>query len=146
MADKIAAKAKEFGDKLGAAAVDTAEAIGEKPKAAGADAMQGVGRAVRNAADQIGDDAPAVAEYVRDAAAGIDKVAKGLRDNSVGELLDMAAKFGREQPIVLFAGAAVVGFALSRFMKSSNGKSTPQPDGETVREADAFPHNGGIGG
>jgi hypothetical protein len=116
---------KGISEKLGGVARDAATNLVETPKAAGADAIEGVGRAVRNAANDIGKESPVVAGYVRDAAASIDKMAGGLRDHSVGDLLAMVTKFGREQPVAFFAGAVVAGFALSRFIKVGAREAAP---------------------
>ena len=129
-AGTITEAVKDIGGKLGGAARDAALSMAETPKAAGVDAIEGVGRAVRNAADEIGKESPLVAGYVRDAAASIDKVAGGLRDRTIGDLLDMVTKFGRQQPVAFFAAAIVAGFALSRFVKS--GMNEPAPQAETV--------------
>jgi hypothetical protein len=122
----------EISSKVGGVARDAATSLVETPKAAGADALEGVGRAVRNAADDIGKESPVVAGYVRNAAAHIDKAAGGLRDHSVGDLLAMVTKFGREQPVAFFAGAVVAGFALSRFVKV--GVSEPAPSANDAGE------------
>jgi hypothetical protein len=116
---------KGISERLGSVAGEAARSIAERPKAASAGALEGMGRAVRNAADDIGKESPIVAGYIRDAAANIDKVAGGLRDHTVGDLLDMVTKFGRQQPVAFFAGAVVVGFALSRFVKVGVSDSAP---------------------
>jgi hypothetical protein len=121
----LAEAVSEFSSKVGGVARAAATNLAERPKAAGADALEGVGRAVRNAADDIGKESPIVAGYVRDAAVHIDKAAGGLRDHTVGDLLAMVTKFGRNQPVAFFAGAVVAGFALSRFAKV--GVSEPAP-------------------
>jgi hypothetical protein len=126
----IADTAKDIGEKIGSVARDAGVNMGEAPKAAGADAIEGVGRAVRNAADEIGKESPLVAGYVRDAAASIEKVAGDLRAHTIGDVLDMVTRFGRQQPVAFFAGAIVAGFALSRFVKSGMSESA-QP-AETV--------------
>jgi len=117
---------KGISEKLGGVARDATTNLVETPKAAGADAIEGVGRAVRNAADDIGKESPIVAGYVRDAATNLDKLAGGLRDHTVGDLLDMVMRFGRQQPVAFFAGAIVAGFALSRFVKSGMNEPTPE--------------------
>jgi hypothetical protein len=45
-------------------------------------------------------------------------LAGDLREKKVGELLSSAAEFGRSQPVAMLAGAALVGFALSRVIKA----------------------------
>ena len=77
-------------------------------------------------------DVPAVAEYVRGAAAKIDRLAVDLREKKVGELLSSAADFGRSQPVAMLAGAALVGFALSRVIKA--GVAAPAAAKDSVPE------------
>ena len=122
---EIGEKVQELGAKVGEAARHQATAAAQAPKAAGIETVEGISRAVHKAADEIDRESPAVAGYVRDAASNIDKVAKGLREHSVGELIEMATQFGRQQPVAFFAGAMVLGFALSRFVKSGMHEATP---------------------
>jgi hypothetical protein len=59
-----------------------------------------------------------VADYVRGTAQKIERLAGDLREKKVGELLSSAVDFGRSQPVAMLAGAALVGFALSRVIKA----------------------------
>ena len=110
-------------------AKSTARAVGEtvgkkveelagRSQQAGADSAIRVARTAEAIADQVAGDVPAVAEYVRGAAQKINGLADDLREKKVGELLTSAAEFGRSQPVVMLAGAALVGFALSRLIKA----------------------------
>ena len=110
----------------------TGEAVGDhvqgvisRSKSASADAAAGVARVAETIADSVHGELPALAEYVRGAGQKIDRLASDLRDKNVGELLSSAAEFGRTQPVVLLAGAALVGFALSRLIKA--GLVAPPP-------------------
>ena len=110
----------------------TGEAVGhhvqdivDRSKSASADAAAGVARAAETIANSVAGELPALAEYVRGAGQKIDRLASDLRDKKVGELLSSAAEFGRSQPVVLLAGAALVGFALSRLIKA--GVAAPPP-------------------
>ena len=85
-------------------------------------------------ADAVAADVPAVAEYVRGAAQKIERLADDLREKKVGELLTSAAEFGRSQPVAMLAGAALVGFALSRVIKA--GVAAPA----AAKEADPDPN------
>ena len=60
---------------------------------------------------------------MRGAGQKIDRLASDLRDKKVGDLLASAAEFGRSQPVIMLAGAALIGFALSRVVKA--GVATP---------------------
>jgi hypothetical protein len=98
-----------------------------------ADASAPTGRKKRKdppRADAIPDFAAVqVADYVRDAAKRIDRLADDLRDKSAGELLSSATQYGRTHPLMMLAGAAVAGFALSRVIKA--GVANPITHQET---------------
>ena len=82
-----------------------------------------LGMLLQALADTVAPDSPAIADYVRGAGQKIDRLASDLRDKKVGDLLASAAEFGRSQPVIMLAGAALIGFALSRVVKA--GVATP---------------------
>jgi hypothetical protein len=94
------------------------EDIANRSKATGADAVAGVARTAEALADTVAPNSPAIAAYVRGTGQKIDRLASDLRDKKVGDLLNSAAEFGRSQPIIMLAGAALIGFALSRVVKA----------------------------
>jgi hypothetical protein len=124
---------------VGEAVGHKAENIGNRSKGAGAEAVAGVARAAEAIADSVAGDSPAIAEYVRGAGQKIDRLANDLRDKKVGDLLTSAAEFGRSQPVVLLAGAALVGFALSRLIKA--GVAAPAQAEAQAPESDVWPGN-----
>ncbi|MBV8412632.1 MAG: hypothetical protein JOY64_33760 [Alphaproteobacteria bacterium] len=129
-------EAAGIGQEVGQALSRKAEDIADRSKEAGADAAASAARTAQAVADSVAGQSPAVADYVRDAGQKIDRLANNLREKSVGELLSSAAEFGRSQPVVLIAGAALVGFALSRMIKagvtaSSNGANTESSSGQS---------------
>lgn len=113
-ATQAAGMARTVGEAVG----QRVEQVADRSKVAGADAVAGLGRTASALADSMEDQAPAVADYVRTASEKMDRLATDLRDKKVGDLLNSAAEFGRAQPLVLLAGAALVGFALSRLVKA----------------------------
>jgi hypothetical protein len=122
-------QAAEIGQAVGQAAGRKAEDIADRSKQAGAEAIAGVARTAQTLADSVAQDSPAIADYVRGAGQKIDRLATDLREKKVGDLLSSAAEFGRSQPAVLLAGAALVGFALSRLIKA--GAAQPARSGST---------------
>ena len=106
------------------------EELADRSKRIGAGGVAHAGRAAETIADQVAGDAPAVAEYVRGAAQKINRLADDLREKKVGELLSSATEFGRSQPVVMLAGAALVGFALSRLIKAG----VAQPAGDNGKD------------
>ena len=111
-------QAAGIGRAVGDAVGPKAEDIANRSKAAGASAVAGVARTADALADTVAPNSPAIAEYVRGAGQKIDRLASDLRDKKVGDLLSSAAEFGRSQPIIMLAGAALIGFALSRVVKA----------------------------
>lgn len=103
---------------IGEAVGRKAEEVADRSRQAGADSVARAARAAGAVADSVAADVPAVAEYVRGAAEKIERLAGDLREKKVGELLSSAAEFGRSQPVAMLAGAALVGFALSRVIKA----------------------------
>jgi hypothetical protein len=122
-------QAAEIGQAVGQTVGRKAEDIADRSKQAGAEAIAGVARTAQTLADSVTQDSPAIADYVRGAGQKIDRLATDLREKKVGDLLSSAAEFGRSQPAVLLAGAALVGFALSRLIKAGAGQ--PARSGST---------------
>jgi uncharacterized membrane protein YqjE len=121
--EQIRQQATDIGRAVGDAVGPKAEDIANRSKAAGADAVADVAHTAEALADTVAPNSPAIAEYVRGAGQKIDRLASDLRDEKVGDLLASAAEFGRSQPVIMLAGAALIGFALSRVAKA--GIATP---------------------
>ncbi len=106
----------------------------EQQKQAGADRIGGFARAAHRAADGLGDDMPLAAEYVREAAGGIEQISNTLRARSIDELVEDLGKFARNQPVAFFGATIAAGFALSRFLKST---AAPRPGPAVTGQKDA---------
>jgi hypothetical protein len=102
------------------AAVGTTLEFAERQKAAGADNVARLGRAVHGAAEQLGDELPQAAGYIHSAADTLQNASSALRERSAEDLVSDFLGFARRQPAAAFAGAMLAGFALSRFIKSSH--------------------------
>lgn len=98
---------------------DTATDFAEARKRDGAERVKGFSRAVHGAADEIGKEIPQAAGYVHKAADTIETAADHLQNRSIDELIGSFTRFARQQPVAAFAGAVLVGFVLSRFLKSA---------------------------
>jgi hypothetical protein len=121
-AEQASGVARVVGETIG----KKVEEVAAKSKQAGADAVAGLGRTAGTIADSVSDQSPALADYVRGASEKIDRLATDLRDKKVGDLMTSAVEFGRSQPVAMIAGAALVGFALSRLIKA--GVAAPSAD------------------
>jgi hypothetical protein len=103
---------------VGSALRDEAGKAAEKSVSTGVEAAHAVGKAAESAAQALDESLPMLAGYVRQAAQHTNEFADSLRDKKAEELLSTAATWARQQPLLTMAGAAVLGFALSRIAKS----------------------------
>jgi hypothetical protein len=61
---------------------------------------------------------PEYGNYARRAATAIEETANSIASKDADELIDDTREFVRKSPGVALAGAAIVGFALARLIKS----------------------------
>ncbi len=59
-------------------------------------------------------------------ASGVTTVTDGLRGRTIGELVSSAQDYARRNPGTLAVGAAVAGFALARFLRSSGTRASAE--------------------
>ena len=97
-----------------------ARQVAEEQKAAGAERIDAMGRAVHGAADELGKEIPGAASYIHAAADTLQGASERLRRRSVDDLLARLDRFARRRPATAFAGSVLAGLALSRFLKSSS--------------------------
>ena len=102
---------------------EQAQSFAERQKSLGAEQLGGVARAVHSAAREFESQMPLVAQSVHDAARRLEGAAGALQRQSAGELLAGINQFARERPGVFFGAAVLAGFAASRFLKSTAGRS-----------------------
>lgn len=100
-------------------ATERARSFAEEGKETAAKQIGGIATAIRGAAREFERQMPQGAEIIRGAAASLENGAERLRQRSVDEWLQAANKFARNEPVALFGGALLAGFALSRFFNSS---------------------------
>jgi hypothetical protein len=133
-ADKLVSDMKETATGLRQAAKeqasDFAAGIGEElsktaegQKERGVETLQTYMRAITSAADQLEAQSPSVARTVRSAASKIGTLSDTISSRNVNDLAKAAGEMARDQPLMFIGGAALAGFALSRFLKSSTGKA-----------------------
>jgi hypothetical protein len=108
------------GESIVDAARGRAEGLAEEGKEAVAGQASGFATAIRHAADDLEGTSPEIARHVRTAAESVEGISSALRDRSAGQLVQDVADFARRQPAAFFGVAAIAGFALARFAKSSS--------------------------
>jgi ElaB/YqjD/DUF883 family membrane-anchored ribosome-binding protein len=94
-------------------------AMARDQKAARAERLRELAHAINLAADEMQDELPQVAGYVRDAAAKIDNLSTLIRERSIEELVHDANDFARANAPTFFGLSLAAGFGLARFLKSS---------------------------
>jgi len=115
LADTAKAKLGEVAEPVKEKAIEVAE----QQKDAGADQVGHFARAMHGAASALEQEMPQLANYVHDAGQKLESLADDLRNGSVDDLMDRFGSYAKDQPALVFGGAMVAGFALTRFLKSS---------------------------
>ncbi|MEP9380354.1 hypothetical protein ABLE91_26885 [Aquabacter sp. CN5-332] len=96
-----------------------AHQFADEKKEQGAERIDGFADAIRGAARSLEEEMPMGASYIDSAAEQLERAAAALKGRSVEQLLGDMENLTRGRPLVLFGGAVVAGFALTRFLKSS---------------------------
>jgi ElaB/YqjD/DUF883 family membrane-anchored ribosome-binding protein len=124
--DKAIEKLKSGTDKLSGQAADKARGFVGQGLERSSEALANVSKLVGDTAsgldERLGEE---YGDYARKAAGAIEDAANRLASKDADELIDDTREFVRKSPGVALAGAAVVGFALVRLVKSGldRGKS-----------------------
>lgn len=79
---------------------------------------------VRRVGEPLGEDPPleTLGGYVDQAAAGLERAARGLRERDVSELADELRRMARRRPAAFAAAGFAVGLVAARFWKSSSAE------------------------
>lgn len=121
--DTVAGAAEDAastGAEIADAARERAEGLADQGKQAAAEQATGFAQAIRHAAEDLETSSPEIARHVRTAADSVEGISAALRDRSAGQLMQDVTDFARRQPAAFFGVAAIAGFALARFAKSSS--------------------------
>jgi len=103
---------------------DKAEQLAEDQKQASTGHMRTLATAVHGAARELEGEMPKIANSVHDVAQRLERTADDLRNRNVEQLFEDFDRYARKQPAIVFGGALMAGFVLSRFLRSS---ATPAP-------------------
>jgi len=117
--DRMMDKVKTGGGKLSGQAADKARGLVGQGLARSSEAIGSVGKLIGDTAtgldERLGSD---YGDYARKAASTLDDVAGRLANKDADELIDDTRQFVRKSPGIALAGAAIVGFALARLVKT----------------------------
>lgn len=135
--DRVIEKLRSGGADLSGQAADKARGLVAQGLERGSEALTNVGRMVAETAsgldERLGQE---YGDYARRAASAIEGAASNLADKDADVLIDDTRDFVRKSPGVALAGAAVIGFALARLIKSglSRGDDDDRRGGSRRRD------------
>ena len=122
-------KIRSGGDKLSEQAAGKARDFLGQGIERSAEAIANVGKLVGDTAsgldDRLGED---YGDYARSAAQTLENTANRLASKDPDELIDETREFIRKSPGIALAGAAIVGFALARLVKSGLSRADEVDD------------------
>ncbi len=96
----------------------------EDRKTAFAGQMEALANAFRQTKRELNHpDSQWMERYLEKASEGLNRGSRNLRERDVDDLMDRARRFARNQPAAFIGGAAILGFAVSRFLRSSDKHS-----------------------
>lgn len=115
---------KERGRQLAGEAKQEASKIAEQQQQNVAHHMESIADALNKTATNLDKDQAWVASGARQTAQALDKMSKSLRENDFNTIVGDIERYTREQPTLVLGGAAIAGFFLSRFLKSSDNRGS----------------------
>ena len=94
-----------------------AEEIAREQKEASTGHIRTLASAIHGAARELEAGMPKMASSVHDVAQHIEQTADDVRESNLDELMEKFDSYARQQPALVFGGAMIAGFFLSRFLK-----------------------------
>ena len=117
--DKMVGKVKDSGNKLATQAADKTRGFVGQGLERSSEALANVSKLVGDTAAGLDDRLGAeYGDYARQAAGAIENAANKLAAKDADELIEDTREFVRKSPGIALAGAAIVGFALARLVKT----------------------------
>jgi len=127
-------KVKSGGEKLSGQAADKARDFVGQGIERSAEALANVSKLVGDTASGLDERlGPEYGDYARRAAETLENTANKLASKDPDELIEDTRNFIRKSPGVALAGAAIVGFALARLVKSGLSSETDEDDDDDDR-------------
>jgi ElaB/YqjD/DUF883 family membrane-anchored ribosome-binding protein len=129
-------RSQGIADRIRSGREQIASQAGDKARGLVSQGLERTSEALANVARMVGDTASGIDErlgedygdYARRAAGAIENVANTIAEKDPDELIDDTRNFVRNSPGVALAGAAVVGFVLSRLIKSGLASNRDEDD------------------
>lgn len=133
LAEQTKAAAQTAAEDAKSAAMNRAD--GAKHRAA--DEVSGVASALRTAAEEMRSGS-AQERTVGQIAESLADASDAIRDKDLGTMVDDVSNFARRNPLVFLGGAALLGFAATRFAKASNKHDYDTAEGSVPAARDVY--------
>ncbi len=143
-ADEAKAEVKDLAQQAQAQARDLAyqaqshaKQLVESKKSVVAESLASVARALDSTASSLqGEDPLGLSTYARSAASSIESFSSSIKDKDLHAIRGDAERFARAQPALFIGGCVALGFALSRFFKSTSKQQSTANDDDVQSFAD----------
>jgi hypothetical protein len=129
----VAGDRNPIGTQLPDAAL-TRESAGQQ-RVVTARRMGSLAAAAHHAAGDLEEQFPQAACYIRETAAGFERIENLLRDPNLDEVASFIGKLGRRQPAAIVAAVVLVGLGLSWFLTNSGNGTGLSAAGEAEEAA-----------
>ena len=134
-AKEVAGEIKHEMQRLKEEAKQRGESLFRGQRNAAASEVGGMAEALHRTAQQLNErEQGTTARYVDRAAGALDRMVDTIREGDLRTMMRKTEDFARRNPGVFFGGSVLVGFMLSRFLKSSAERRETEPaHGSTER-------------
>lgn len=122
---EIIDEAKQKGREVAGQAQEKAADLMSEQQQHLAGQIDGVANALQQTARQLDGEQAWLAQGAEQAARSLNSMAGAMRNKDFGTLINELEGYTRRQPAVVLGGAAVAGFLLTRFLKSSTRHEEP---------------------
>ncbi|WP_299740892.1 hypothetical protein [uncultured Roseobacter sp.] len=117
-AGELTEHAKTAAGDVAQDAASTAKGQADSAKSSVADEMSGIASALRTAAEEMRRGSPQERTFGQ-IAEGLADASEAMRNKDLSEMVQDVSAFARKNPLVFLGGAALIGFAATRFAKAS---------------------------
>ncbi|MCX7567714.1 hypothetical protein OS189_15310 [Sulfitobacter sp. F26169L] len=121
-ASNLAEQGKAAAGKLAQDATSAAAQQADAAKSSVADEVSGVASALRTAAEEMRSGSPQERTFGQ-IAEGLADASDAMREKDLSTMVQDVSAFARKNPMVFLGGAALIGFAATRFAKASGDTS-----------------------
>ncbi len=136
---EVADLQQEAASQIGAVA-EKAKGLAAEQKDLLTQHLGGLVDAIEKVANELETSNASSAGYARLVADGASKLSDTVKNNDVDAIIDIAQRFGREQPVAFMGAAALLGFAASRFALASSHRQTT--GAAVAKDTDTGGYNG----